>query len=120
MYKTIPSILKVDILLLHCVRVATIFLYVIYLQKYTEERIQCVTSAGYPRHRENRENRRQKKVKGQKKVPQGKHREFGNFAKTQGIWFAQVINSLILKVRDVSLFATKISNISIIFFGGAG
>ena len=22
---------------------------------------------------------------------QGKHREFGNFAKTQGIWFAQVV-----------------------------
>ena len=35
-----------------------------------------------------------------KKIPcQGKHREFGNFAKTQGIWFAQVVNSLILKVK---------------------
>ena len=34
-----------------------------------------------------------------KKYPsQGKHREFGNFAKTQGIWFAQVVNSLILKI----------------------
>ena len=29
---------------------------------------------------------------------QGKHREFGNFAKTQGIWFAQVVHSLILKI----------------------
>ena len=30
-----------------------------------------------------------------KEIPcQGKHREFGNFAKTQGIWFAQVVNSL--------------------------
>ena len=28
---------------------------------------------------------------------QGKHREFGNFAKTQGIWFAQVVNTLTLK-----------------------
>ena len=41
---------------------------------------------------------------------QGKHREFGNFAKTQGIWFAQVVNSLILKVKDISKFATIILN----------
>ena len=40
---------------------------------------------------------------------QGKHREFVHFAKTQGIWFAQVINSLILKVKDISEFAAKIS-----------
>ena len=45
-----------------------------------------------------------------KKIPcQGKHRESGNFAKTQGIWFAQVVNSLILKVKDVLIFAAKIS-----------
>ena len=50
-----------------------------------------------------------------KKNPcQGKHREFGNFAKTQGIWFAQVVNSLILKVKDVLIFAANF------FFGGAG
>ena len=43
-----------------------------------------------------------------KKIPcQGKHRESGNFAKTQGIWFAQVVNSLILKVKDVLIFAAK-------------
>ena len=53
-------------------------------------------------HRENREN-------GQKIPCQGKHREFGNFAKTQGIWFAQVVNSQILKVKDISKFAAKIS-----------
>ena len=41
-----------------------------------------------------------------KKYCQGKHREFGNFAKTQGIWFAQVVNSLILRVKDISIFAT--------------
>ena len=40
----------------------------------------------------------------------GKHREIGNFAKTQGIWFAQVVNSLILKVKDITIFATRISN----------
>ena len=39
---------------------------------------------------------------------QGKHREFGNFAKTQGIWFALVVNSLILKVKDILIFAAKI------------
>ena len=38
------------------------------------------------------------------------NREFGNFAKTQGIWFAQVVNSLILKVKDISIFASEISN----------
>ena len=40
---------------------------------------------------------------------QGKYREFENFAKTQGIWFAQVVISLILKVKDISVFAVKIS-----------
>ena len=43
------------------------------------------------------------------KKSQGKHREFGNFAKTQGIWLAQVVNSLILKLKDISIFAGKIS-----------
>ena len=47
---------------------------------------------------------------------QGKHREFGNFAKTQGIWFAQVVNSLILMVKDILIFGTKISG----FFLEAG
>ena len=36
---------------------------------------------------------------------QGKHREFGNLAKTQGILFAQVVNSLILKVKDIAIFS---------------
>ena len=59
-----------------------------------------------------------------KKIPcQGKHREFENFVKTQGkhrefclntgktqgILFAQVVNSLILKVKDTVIFAAKIS-----------
>ena len=35
--------------------------------------------------------------------------EFGNFNKTHGIWFAQVLNSLILIVKDISIFAVKIS-----------
>ena len=71
--------------------------------------------AGYPRHRENRENREN----GKKNHCQGKDREFGNVAKTQGkqgIWFAQVVNSLILKLKDISVFSVKISH----FFGGAG
>ena len=58
-----------------------------------------------------------KQAKWTKKNPcQGKHREFGNFAKTQGILFAQVVNSLILKVKDIVIFAVKIS----IFFPEAG
>ena len=63
---------------------------------------------GYPLHRENRENREND----QGNPCQGKHREFGKFAKTQvktqGIWFAQVVNSLILKVKDISKFAAKL------------
>ena len=39
---------------------------------------------------------------------QGNHKEFENVAKTQGIWFAQVVNFLILKVGDISIFAAKI------------
>ena len=50
-----------------------------------------------------------KQGKWQKKFHQGKHRELGNFAKAQGIRFAQVVNSLILKVKDISIFAEKIS-----------
>ena len=62
--------------------------------EYTIGNVQHI--AGYPLHRENREN-------GQKKIScQGKHREFGNFVKTQGMWFAQVVNSLILNVKDIS------------------
>ena len=52
------------------------------------------SAAGYPQHRENREN-------GKKSPCQGRHREFGYFIKTlttQGIWLAHVVNSLILKV----------------------
>ena len=47
---------------------------------------------------------------------QGIHREFGNFAKTQGIWFAQIVNSLILKVTDNSIFAVKISKKFPVYF----
>ena len=47
-----------------------------------------------------------KQGKWPKKIPV---REFGNFAKTQGILFAQVVNSLILKVKDTAIFAAKIS-----------
>ena len=32
-----------------------------------------------------------------------------NTGKTQGIWFAQVVNSLMTKVKDIAIFATKIS-----------
>ena len=55
-------------------------------------------SGGYPLHRENRGN-------GKKKIPVGEN--IGNLAKTQGMWFAQVLNSLVLKVKDISIFAAK-------------
>ena len=57
----------------------------------------AILSAGSPLHRENRQNG--------PKVRENK--EFGNFAKTQGLWFAQVVNSLILKIQDIAIFAVK-------------
>ena len=44
-----------------------------------------------------------------KKIPcQGKHREFClNTGKTQGILLAQVVNVLILKVKDIAIVATQ-------------
>ena len=61
---------------------------------------------------------------------QGKHREFGNFVKTQGkhrefclntgktqgILLGQVVNVLILKVKDIAIVAEKKST----FFSEAG
>ena len=45
-----------------------------------------------------------------KTIPcQGKHREFGNFAKTQGIWFAQVVNLPDSKGIRYFIFASIIS-----------
>ena len=38
---------------------------------------------------------------GNKKSLSGKQREFGNFAKTQGICIAHVVNSMNLKVKDI-------------------
>ena len=50
----------------------------------------------------------------QKNPRQGEHREFGNVAKvkkTQGILYAQDVNSLILKIKDIAIFAAKYSNL---------
>ena len=33
-----------------------------------------------------------------------------NIGKTQGNWLAQIVNSLIPKVKDISIFAAKIPN----------
>ena len=63
-------------------------------------------STGYPRHRENRENGRKNSLSGK---TQGIWKICQNTRKTQGIWFAQVVISLILKVKDVLIFAAKIS-----------
>ena len=48
-----------------------------------------------------------------KKDPcQGKHKEFGNFAKTQGVLFAQVVHSLILDIQHIAIIGVKILNFS--------
>ena len=47
-----------------------------------------------------------KQGKWPKKIPVREDREFGNVAKTQGIWFAEVV-----KVKDIKIFAAKISNL---------
>ena len=62
-----------------------------------------VSSIGYPLHRENRENGQKMSGKTQKiwKFCQ-------NTGKTQGIWFAQVVNSLVLKVKDIFKFAANL------------
>ena len=51
----------------------------------------------------------------QEKLPQktalsGKTQIIQKFAKTQGILCAEVLNSLILKIKDIAIFATKSPN----------
>ena len=54
-----------------------------------------------------------KQGKWQKMIPcQGKHREFGTFVKTQGKHREFGLLKLILKVKDISIFAAK----SFLFF----
>ena len=48
-----------------------------------------------------------KQGKWPKKIPVREKTEYGNFAKTQGILFAQVVNSLMPKVKDIAIFARK-------------
>ena len=67
-----------------------------------EHYIREVTVSGSPLHRKNRKNH---------PIHQGKHREFGNFAKTQGILLAQVVNSLILKIQDITMFVANFLNL---------
>ena len=66
--------------------------------------------AGYPRHREN-----DPKTSLSGKT-QGIWKFCQNTGKTQGILFGQVVNSLILKVKDFVIFAAKMA----IFFPEAG
>ena len=59
-----------------------------------------------------------KQGKWPKKIPcQGKHKEFGNSATTLGILFAQVVNSLLLKIQDVVIISCKILDFSAVRFG---
>ena len=64
------------------------------------------TNSGYPRHRGNRENGQKKSLSGK---TQGIWKFCQNTGKTQGILFAQVENPLILQVKDIVIFASKIS-----------
>ena len=41
--------------------------------------------------------------------PVRENREFRNFVKTEGILFAQVVNSLSLKMQDIAIFAANFS-----------
>ena len=63
------------------------------------------TCTGYPLLKQG------KKEKWPKKFLSGKTEGIWKFSqntgKIQGIWFAQVLNSLILKVKDISIFAAK-------------
>ena len=68
-----------------------------------------VAKAGYPPHRENRENRENGQINSLSGKTQGIWKVCQNTGKTRGIWLAQVVNSLILKVKNISIFATKIS-----------
>ena len=67
-------------------------------------------SAGYPLHRESREIGQKRSLEHRENT--GNLEILPNAGKTQGIWFAQVVYNLFLKVKDVSIFAAKISEIS--------
>ena len=41
---------------------------------------------------------------------QGKHRQFGNLLLNDICSYAQVVNSRILKIEDIAIFATKLSD----------
>ena len=47
---------------------------------------------------------------GPQKIPVRENSELENFAKTHGILFALVIHSLILKVKDIAIFAANVSD----------
>ena len=58
---------------------------------------------GSPVHKKNSEN-------GPRNPRQGKHRGFGNFVKTPEMFFAQVVNSLILKIQDIAISTATFSD----------
>ena len=64
--------------------------------------------AGSPLHRKNMETGQKNSVREKNTGNFGNFGNFRNFTKTQGILFAQVVNSLVLKVKDTVIFAAKI------------
>ena len=69
---------------------------------HTGQDPHCTGKTG--KNRENRENRENNP----KNPCQGKHKELENFAKTQGILLAQVLYSLILKLKNIAILAAII------------
>ena len=68
---------------------------------------RSIIESGHPLHKESRENRENGQKKSLSGKAQGIWKCCQSTGKTQGIWFAQVVNSLILKVKDISKFAAK-------------
>ena len=64
-----------------------------------------MSHAGYPRHRENRENGNKKSLS---EKTQGIRKFLPISGNSQGILFAQVVNSLMPKVNHIAIFAGKI------------
>ena len=59
--------------------------------------------SGYPLHRENTENRENGQINSLSGKTQVIWKFCQNPGKTKGIWFAQVVNSLILNVKDIGI-----------------
>ena len=76
-------------------------------KKKSKKKSSNQINGGHSCHKGNRENDPKNSLSGK---TQGIWKVCQNTGKKQGIWFGQVVNSLILKVKDIAIFAAKISN----------